>query len=470
MKSTLVLSLLFVIGGHGPVAMAQSPGAFTAAGDMTTSRVQHTATLLVDGKVLIAGGHDDSSILSTAEIYNPAAGTFTVTGNMTRARNAHSATLLPDGRVLIAGGTGPLGTTSSGGCTLTSSCGQLTSAEIYDPSSGTFTATGDMIAPAGPAVLLPNGKVFISGGYVPYGNAAVQAQLYDPSRGTFSATTAQTPLRDLATLLSNGQVLLTGNALSGHDGTIYDPVTDTFSLTDNIDYQTATLLMNGKVLFIGDADDIFPGTPFSIKTAQLYDYSTGKFTVAGTMTVGRAGHTATLLPDGTVLSAGTGFPGGGALASAEIYDPVLGTFGPTGNMVRARYLHRATLLNNGQVLITGGYDRFPAVTSSAELYTPRVLVPAPVLFSLSGDGRGQGAIWHAATGQAASANNPAIASEALSMYTTSLADGGVIPPQVAIGGRLAELLFFGKAHGYAGLNQVNVRVPRLPVAVNVPAV
>jgi uncharacterized protein (TIGR03437 family) len=75
------------------------------------------------------------------------------------------------------------------------------------------------------------------------------------------------------------------------------------------------------------------------------------------------------------------------------------------------------------------------------------LIPAPVLFSLSGDGRGQGAIWYAQTGQTASGGNPAVAEGALSMYTTSLADGGVIPPQVAIGGRLAEVLYFG-ASGY----------------------
>jgi uncharacterized protein (TIGR03437 family) len=128
-------------------------------------------------------------------------------------------------------------------------------------------------------------------------------------------------------------------------------------------------------------------------------------------------------------------------------------------MNKARHSHKATLLNNGQVLINGGFDLFPAMTSSAELYTPRVLVPAPMLFSLPGDGGGQGAIWHAGTGQMVSAANPAVAGEALSMYTTSLADGGVIPPQVSIGSRLAQILYFGAAPGYPGYNQVNLRVP-----------
>ena len=138
----LVLPLLLLgVAGHGPVAMAQSAGTFRATGNMTTGRVQHTATLLPDGRVLIAGVQGNSStfqITSSAKIYDPASGTFAPTGNMTRARSAHSATLLPDGRVLIAGGLGPLGSTKSGDCPLPSSCGQLTSAEIYDPSRGTF--------------------------------------------------------------------------------------------------------------------------------------------------------------------------------------------------------------------------------------------------------------------------------------------------------------------------------------------
>lgn len=207
--------------------------------------------------------------------------------------------------------------------------------------------------------------------------------------------------------------------------------------------------------------------------AELFDPATATFSMTGSMSTVRENHTVNLLPDGTVLIAGgasifeTNTLTTLAVASAEIYDPGAGSFSATGFMTTPRFSHAAVMLNNGQVLLTGGAtssgpegpNNSVTAISSAELYTPNVLVSALALFSISGDGQGQGAIWHATTGQVASSGAPAVAGEALSMYTTSLAEGGVIPPQVIVGGQLAQVLYFGDAPGYPGYNQVNFVVP-----------
>jgi hypothetical protein len=257
-------------------------------------------------------------------------------------------------------------------------------------------------------------------------------------------------------LLADGRVLIVWEEGGAE---LYDLSRDAFTRTSNpitADYvdglPTATLLMSGNLLVAG-------GDEYGNYTsAELYNLPTETFAATANMTTGRALDTATLLPDGKVLMAGSYLPGNGSLASAELYDPVAGTFTPTGEMKTTRSLHTATLLNNGRVLVAGGSTNGRA-TPLADLYNPSVLAPAPKLFAVAGDGRVQGAIWHASNGEIASPDSPAVAGEVLSMYTTGLSDGGRIPPQVAIGGRLAVILYFGDAPGYPGYSQVNFRVP-----------
>jgi hypothetical protein len=471
MKTNLAIRALVLGACLAPRAPAQSPGAFTPTGSMTTPRYFHTATLLTDGTVLIVGGDmleptGGFKTLCSAEIYDPSTGIFTSTGPMTTPRGwQFTSTLLPDGKVLIAGG----GVSNPATGSLADPT--LASAELYDPATGTFSATGNLTTARAShtATLLNNGTVLIAGGLqLPGYVILASAELYDPSTGTFTATGNMTaPFADTATLLANGKVLITRDdlvtPLNVSSADLYDPSIGTFTfagyLNVNHTEPTATLVTNGKVLIAGGDFGDGDGASFA---AELYDPATGAFSVTSNMTAGREQNTATLLSDGSVLFAG-GHNVIDLAASAEIYDPIAAAFSRTASMPSARELHTATLLRDGRVLISGGDDErywIPeTILSSAELYTPAVLVPAPVLFSLSGDAKGQGAIWHSATGLIASSQNPAVAGEILSMYTTSLAEGGAVPPQVAIGGQLAEILFFGDAPGYPGYFQVNFRVP-----------
>ena len=180
-------------------------GGFTPTGSLGTARGYHTATLLNNGTVLIAGGIGLGGIqLAGAEIYDPASGTFSATGSMTAARYYHVATPLSDGKVLITGGAGPGGVYQT--------------AELFDPATGIFVKTlGNMVNVHyyHQATLLANGKVLISGGY---GSAArATAELYDPATQTFTATGSMNAARALhsATLLSDGTVLVAGGENSG---------------------------------------------------------------------------------------------------------------------------------------------------------------------------------------------------------------------------------------------------------------
>jgi len=245
-------------------------GAFTPTATMMTARFSHTATLLLDGTVLVTGGGTDwsnSGQLALAEVYNPSVGAFVSTSSMITARRDHTATLLPDGKVLVAGGFGFGGS-------------YLVSAELYDPSTGQFDATGSMITSRmeHTATLLPDGKVLVAGGYGIDGYLA-SAELYDSSSGTFFPTGNMAVARvgHRATLLSSGKVLIVGGFSPAggriNSAEVYDPSTGIFTLTGTMTIgrtqPTATLLLDGRVLVTGGGNDEIPGDA-CLASAELY--------------------------------------------------------------------------------------------------------------------------------------------------------------------------------------------------------
>jgi hypothetical protein len=370
---------LVVVSAFALPALAAAQNAqFTATGSTTHARYGHSATQLPNGKVLIAAGFPYDQ---TAELYDPATGSYTATGSMSIAGGVdHTATLLPSGKVLVAGGAGSYGGTAG--------------AELYDPATGTFSATGtmSMVRWGHTATRLPNGKVLIAGGGVWLGSswtASSSAEVYDPATGTFSPTGNLTVgrYRHSAALLPNGKVLLVGGTrqVGAYYGApwaclasaeLYDPVTGQFTATGGMSVArngaTVTVLGNGKVLVAGgNPYDGANGVP--IASAELYDPATGAFAVTGTLLSGREGHTATVLPTGKVLVAG------GAVRrwdgyilpneTTELYDPATGLFTAGPSMTVPRSSFTATLLvATGRVLVTAGYISPDHSTAASDLY------------------------------------------------------------------------------------------------------
>jgi hypothetical protein len=365
------------------VATPPPAGRWELLPPMSVARLDFTATLMTEGRVLIVGGRTQpfayapsGSPTAQVEIFDPATKRFSAAASLGVARSGHTATLLPSGKVLVAGGDG----------------GGLGTAEIYDPSSGGWTATAPMNyrRTDHAAALIAFGKVLVTGGsastYIgisPGGSAAAKlpAEIYDPSADQWStvATPAfDRPVRPTATVLRDGRVLVVGGQYmwnspdeAKESSEIYDPIFNTWTATTPEvrtgarQFHTATLLSSGRVLVAGGMRDLH-ATGFAV----VYDPASDSWTQLPNMNGNRCGQGAQLLSSGRVLVVGGGCGWPDQAGSAEELDPAANRWFSVATLQNPRGSIQLIALANGDVLAAGGMQPAGAPTPIAELFTP----------------------------------------------------------------------------------------------------
>jgi N-acetylneuraminic acid mutarotase len=370
-KNSLVLLLILGVIAGCNVDQIHKPGddasSVVPAANMKVARSAHTATLLPNGDVLIAGGmNSNESYSDTVEIYSPATNTFRSVQSMSARRVGHTATLLPNGKVLLAGGYDGA---------------YLASAEIYDPATGRFTPAGQMTTPRCDhvAVLLNNGKVVLAGGVGTGWTFLASAEVYDPIMDAFTRTgsMAEPRVAHTATLLRNGRVLIAGGHKDRREAMtvfssaeVYDPTNGTFSAAGNMTAirhkHAASLLPDGNVLIVGGSDQRDWQGKYA--SAEIYEWAKGEFKAIGEMNMARfkLASAVVSLRNGKILIAGGG-------EWLELYDPATMTFSTVKTRIdTARFFSAATLLQDDQVLITGGYDNHIKAGAKAWIYKTAV--------------------------------------------------------------------------------------------------
>ena len=366
------ISLVYILSGISlllSTSEAQTSGTWMQTGSMTTGRYAIRAIELENGKVLVTGGIGASStVLTSAELYDPTTGNWSPTGSMNKGRAYYTAALLRNGQVLVAGG-----------CT-NSNCSTATNtAEIYDSNTGMWRNAGKMstLRYFFNATPLEDGNVLVEGG-CNRGNCVTvtsTAELFNPRTRQWTVTGSMHIARDYhtATKLSSGRVLVTGGyAASGASNSVeaYDPASGVWTMMAPMisgrALHSATALPDGRVVVAGTGNLPSAGT-------ETYDPVTNLWSAAGNLNTTRSAPVGVLLPTGEAMVAG-GYsftrPHYFDLASCELFDPTTNTWAFTGAMTSARYLHGVVVLANGQVLAAGGMADSLTILSSADIYTP----------------------------------------------------------------------------------------------------
>jgi N-acetylneuraminic acid mutarotase len=375
------------------VGAGAAQAAWSGPSALATGRYNHTATLLNDGRVLVAGGNDTDP-LASAQLYDPATNGWSSAASMNFARHGDAAVLLKSGKVLVAGGYAPTADPAS-------PSGYTRTAELYDPAANTWTKAASMstgrFQPT--MTLLDDGRVLVAGGAGDVQTAAVarnavaldSAEIYDPAQNTWSDVPAMSVPRSMATatLLPSGKVLVAG----GYDNAtgelasaeLYDPSGNQWSATHPLaaarDSATATALKDGEVLVAGGDG----GAGSALASAELYQPDAGTWHAAASMAGARQTAAAALLKDGTVLVAGgDDARRGNPLDSTERYDPGTDTWTSGGAMALTRAQHTLTALKDGRALVVGGNQGgFAGGLTAAERFSAAATNLTPLTF----DGR-----------------------------------------------------------------------------------
>jgi hypothetical protein len=364
-RARQAVALLLYLGLSSAAVQGFSADPAEPGGTLVQPRYGHTATRLNDGRVLLVGGEDRlGGNNATCELYSPARNSWKATRSLSQGRVWHKSVLLSDGRVLTFGGQDESGIPFS-------------SAELYDPTTRTWSGTGSMNLARAilfDGVLLPDGKVLVAGGFnSSAGGALDSCELYDPGTGVWTPTGNLLAPRQghHLTLLANGKVLLAGgfNAtdLTG-DVEVYDSAAGSWSASGSLLFPRTnniqTLLADGRVLVAGGVGHVVMPT----RSSEIYDPATGLWSSTGNLSAGRQGMAANLLPDGRVFVTGGFVTFDFPVNIIEEFDPATGRWRrlPT-TLSTPRWEHTATLLANGSVIVAGGLDDTLNLAPAADL-------------------------------------------------------------------------------------------------------